>query len=585
VSGRAGGAAAPSALAGLFALSRPWLGRWRTRLALLLLLALTLVQVLLAVGLNLWSARFFDALERRDLGRLSEAVLLFALLLAAIALSNAAHLAAKRGIALGWRKALTERLLGTWLAEGRHWRIAQLADSPDNPDGRIAEDIRVATEHAIELLATLVYCVALLSAFIGILWSLSGSVTVLGVPIPGHMVWLALAYAAAGAAAAFLLGRSISAATEERQAAEAYFRFGLARARAEGEGLALAQGEGLAREALHGRFRALGAAWNRQTAGLRNLLGFQSAYVTLAPIFPLLVAAPRHLAGDLSLGGLMQTAQGFQQAVSALSWPVDQTARLAEWHASVDRLLALEEAAEAADEGGGLLRVQQGGALGLHAVLLRAPDGAALAAPVSALVPPGGRAALCGEPRAVNALGFAIAGLWPWGEGRILRPKDARVMGLPREPWLPEGTLRFLLAPAGDVPAAALAAALEEVGLSALVPRLDEAADWAHELEPADRLRLAWARLLLARPGLVVAEELAGALPPEELHRLAALLEAALPEAILLAPESAGLPGAARIELAPPAGLPASGAARARRRPRQDRLLAWLRRGFGPTPR
>jgi ABC-type transport system involved in cytochrome bd biosynthesis fused ATPase/permease subunit len=156
-------------------------------------------------------------------------------------------------------------------------------------------------------------------------------------------------------------------------------------------------------------------------------------------------------------------------------------------------------------------------------------------------------------------------------------------MGLPREPWLPEGTLRFVLAPDDGVPEAALAAAIEEVGLAALVPRLGEAADWAHELEPADRLRLACARLLLARPGLVVVEELAGALPADELHRLSALLDAALPEAILLAHESAELPGAVRIELAPAGGLPAGSAARARRRPRQDRLLAWLRRGFGPV--
>ncbi|MCU0887093.1 MAG: ABC transporter ATP-binding protein/permease [Rubritepida sp.] len=574
-----------SALRGLLALSAPWLGRWRTRAAFLVLLALTLVQVLLAVGVNLWSARFFDALEARDLGALGRAVGFFALLLLAIALSNAAHLEAKRGLTLGWRRALTERLLAAWLADGHHWRIAQLADSPDNPDGRIAEDIRVATEQAIELLATLVYCVALLVAFIGILWRLSGEVSVLGVPIPGHMVWLALAYAGAGAVAAFALGRQLTVATEQRQATEASFRFGLARVRGEGEGLALARGEALAREGLAERFGGLAAAWRRQTAGLRNLLGFQSAYVTLAPVFPLLIAAPRHLAGDLTLGGLMQTAQGFQQAVSALSWPVDQTARLAEWHASVDRLLALAEASEASEEGGGLVREQQGGALGLSAVLLRTPDGTALAAPVTALLGRGARAELVGEPRAVNALGLAIAGLWPWGEGKILRPAGVTLGALSREPWLPEVPLARLLAPAGGVPEAALAAALGEVGLPGLVPRLAETADWHAELDGAGRLRLAFARLLLAQPGLVVVEDVGGVLGEEELRRLMALLDAALPEAILLVADRGACGFGLRLALAPPEGLAPGGAVRAARRRREDRLLAWLRRGFGHTRR
>lgn len=577
--------ASASALRGLLALSGPWLRRWRTRGAFLLLLALTLVQVLLAVGLNLWNARFFDALEQRNIGALAAAVGEFALLLVAIALSNAAHLEAKRGLTLGWRRALTERLLGVWLEEGHHWRIAQLPDSPDNPDGRIAEDIRVATEHAIELLATLVYCVAVLAAFIGILWTLSGTVTLLGMPIPGHMVWLALAYAGAGAAAAFAIGRAITLATEQRQATEASFRFGLARARAEGEGLALAHGEALAREGLAQAFATLAAAWHRQTAGLRNLLGFQSAYVTLAPVFPLLVAAPRYLGGELSLGGLMQTAQGFQQAVSALSWPVDQAARLAEWHASVDRMLALAEASEASQQGGIELREQPGRALGLSGLVLRTPEGEALAAPLTALLSPGQRAGLEGEPRAVNALALAIAGLWPWGEGRILRPVGVPLATLPREPWLPELPLARLLAPAGDVPEDALAAALAEVGLPHLVPRLREAAHWRAELDEVARLRLAWARLLLGRPGLAVIGDVGPILGEEVLRRLVGLLDRALPEAILVVADRGVCGFGQRIVLAPPEGLPAGGAARAARHRREDRLVAWLRRGFGHARR
>jgi len=581
MAGRHQGVGTPT-LGPFLRLSRPFLARWRTRAALLLLLALTLGQVGLAVLYNLWNAWLFDALEARDAAALWRQVGNFAGLLLLIVLSNAAQLAAKRGIAVAWRQALTERLLEAWLAQGRHWRLGQIADGPDNPDGRIAEDIRIATEHMVELATTLVFASVTLSAFLGILWSLSGVVTVLGVTVLGHMVWIAAIYAAGGAAAAFAFGRPLTLATETRQKAEADLRFGLVRSREQAEGLALARAEPAARGGLAARFGILRASWNRQTAALRNLTGFQSAYSTLAPILPVLVAAPRYLRGELSLGGLMQVAQGFQQLVVALSWPVDQAARLAEWQASADRVLALAEALElVARDGGGLRPETAGEALALEAVILRHPDGAALCGPVTARFPRGARVAVSGEPAAVPALALAIAGLWPWGEGRLIRPAGHRLAVLPRQPWLPEAPLAALLAPEGAVPRAALAEALAVVGLAGLEPRLDETADWGEVLDSQARLRLAFARLLLGRPDLVVIEDIAGQLGEAEAARLLGLLTLALPGAILLAADhgALGLPG--QLVLAPPVGVPAGPAARAAAQRRASRFAAWLRRGFG----
>ncbi|WP_272910998.1 SbmA/BacA-like family transporter, partial [Falsiroseomonas oryziterrae] len=257
MSGATGNTASPhrqhSVLQGVLALSAPWLGRWRTRGLILLLIALTGAQVALAVGYNLWNARLFDALERRDLGALMREAWVFAALLGGIVLSNAGQVWAKRAVALSWRRALTERLLGAWLTEGQQWRLAQIPGSPDNPDGRIAEDIRIATEQAVELAASLFFAATVLIAFIGILWSLSGIVEVFGLPVPGHLVLLAVLYAAAGGVAAFALGRPLTAATEQRQRAEADLRYGLARAREHDEGVALARGEALARGDLLGR--------------------------------------------------------------------------------------------------------------------------------------------------------------------------------------------------------------------------------------------------------------------------------------------------------------------------------------------
>ncbi len=563
-------------------LSRPFLGRWATRAALLVLLALTLAQVGLAVLYNLWNAWLFDALEARDAAALWRQVGVFAGLVLLIVLSNAAQLAAKRRIAIAWREALTERLLEAWLAEGRHWRLGQLMDSPDNPDGRIAEDIRIATEHMVELASTLVFATVTLAAFLGILWSLSGVVMVLGVAVPGHMVWLAALYAAGGAAAAFAFGHPLTIATESRQKAEADLRFGLVRVRGQAEGIAVARAEAAARGGLAARFAVLRAEWHRQSVALRNLTGFQSAYSTIAPVLPVLVAAPRYLRGDLSLGGLMQVAQGFQQLVVALSWPVDQAARLAEWHASADRVLALAEALDLiARDAGGLRAETAGEVLALDGVILRHPDGAALCAPVNGQFARGARVAVAGEPAAVPALVLAIAGLWPWGEGRLRRPAGHRLAVLPRDPWLPEAPLGALLAVDGAVPRAVLAEALEVVGLAELVPRLDETADWGEALDSQARLRLAFARLLLGRPDLVVIEDIAGQLGEAEAARLLGLLTLALPDAILLAADHGALGLPLRLELPPPVGVPPGLAASAAARRRASRFAAWLRRGFG----
>jgi putative ATP-binding cassette transporter len=576
-------AAAPqSTVRALLALSAPWLGRWRTRLGILLMLSLTAMQVVMAVAYNLWNAALFDALERRDVAALWHAVGLFALLIFAILLSNAAQLAAKRGLVLSWRRALTERLLATWLAEGRHWRLGQIADGPDNPDGRIAEDIRVATEHGVELVSSIFYSSALLAAFFGILWSLSGTVEILGIPVPGHIVWLAVLYAAGGALAAFALGRPLTLATEARQHAEADLRYALAQAREHDEGMALARGEPVARGGLAERFETLARTWHRQTWGLRNLMGFQSAYVTVAPIFPLLVAAPRYLAGQLTLGGLMQIAQGFQQAVAALSWPVENTARLAEWHASAERVLALADAVDQAEGQTARLELRtEGEALVLAGVTLRLPDGSALAAPIDTSIPPGALLEVSGHARGVEALYLAIAGLWRWGDGVLSMPSPLRVAALPRRPWLPAVALSRLLTPTGGAPREALVAALEGVGLAPLATRLDETTDWENALDEPDRMRLGFARLLLARPDVALIADVASVLDEGELRRLIGILTRAIPQAIVLATENGSLHFPARLELKPALDVPRGPAARATARQRDFLLVDWLRRGFG----
>jgi vitamin B12/bleomycin/antimicrobial peptide transport system ATP-binding/permease protein len=318
----------------------------------LALLAVTLV--LLQIRLNLWTADLFDALERRSTDRFVTQLAVFAAIVAGTVLATTAHQVVKRRLQLGWRDWLTTRVTGAWMDRARHHRLALAPTGEhDNPDGRITEDIRIATEWAVDLAYTLLYCLATLAGFVGILWSLSGLVFVGAVPVHGHLVWLALLYATLGAAAAFALGRRLVHATNARQGVEAGFRVGLMHAREAAEPIALAGAEAAERGRLARLFAEVAAAWHRQTVFLARLSLFTAGYSVLTPVFAILFATPRYLIGTITLGELVQTGQAFQQVTNALSWPIDQFPRIAEWRASVERVLALAGALARLEADGG----------------------------------------------------------------------------------------------------------------------------------------------------------------------------------------------------------------------------------------
>ncbi|WP_137127876.1 ABC transporter ATP-binding protein/permease [Roseomonas sp. HF4] len=575
--------------------------RWRARALLAGLTLLSAAHVALAIRLNLWSADLFDALERRSMDRFLVQIGIFALIVGATVLAGAADIVVKRRLALSWRRWVTARVIGDWLAEARHFQVMQIGGPTDNPDGRIAEDVRIATEYALDLLQSLIYAVLLLVSFVGILWALSGRVEVFGLDLPGHMVALAVLYAAAGSAVAFLLGRPLVRATDLRQTREADFRFGLVHARETAELLALARGEARERGRLATAFATIGAAWGAQTQGLSRLMAFSSGYLALAPVFPILVATPRYIVGTLSLGGLMQTAQAFQQVTAALSWPVDNLAKIAEWRASVERVLALEDgirivAAEAARTGPDAIVFDRAAGVGLGArgLCIAAPDGTALLSDIDLAVVRGERVLVEGEAEAAQALFRVLAGIWPWGRGIVLLPEDDGLLSIGERPYLPEGTLAAALAfPEEEAahPPETMAKALAQAGLSYLAPRLAEATNWDHDLGVSEMQRLAFARIALQRPGWVLLGATTGALEPEEAGAMIALLDEVVPDAgVLLIGHHPGDVDAfdRRLTLQrAPGGLVLLQQVAARRRaasaPRRRPLplVDWLRRGYG----
>ena len=524
--------------------------RRRVRAVTAAVLLLTVAQVALAIWTNYWSRALFDALEARSMARFVAQIGVFAVIFVLTMAVTALHLHAKRWLQIDWRRWLTERLLGQWMTHGGHYPLQTAAGEHDNPDGRIAEDIRVATEVAIALAHSLLYSLLILGSFANILLAVSGPATLPGtaVSVPGYLVVLAFIYAGVGTALGLLLGRPLVRATNRLQTLEANFRFGLARSREHGEAIALMRGEPVERERAERQFAELELGWNRQTLAYLGIVSFTTGYGALLPVFPILVAAPQYIAGAMTLGLLMQSAQAFQRLTSALSWPVDSLGDLARCQASVERVLSLHEglaalqveARRSALHGDGR-RIQRregaGPQLALRQLSIAEPDGRVIVDTFDATIRAGERVLIGGDATAAVALFKAVAGLWPWGKGEVLLPPGKPIHFMPQRPFLPEGALRAALSyplPPGRFDDAAVRDAMECAGLAWLLPRLGDHAPWDQTLPPRTQQRIGFARLFLHRPAWVFMEEASNTFEPKGEEAMFRTLLARLPDATVL---------------------------------------------------
>ena len=525
--------------------------KWRNRGRLALVAALTVAQVAVQAGLNSWSARLYNALERRDLETFLEQIVTFALLLLASIAVFAASLYIRRRLQFAWRVWLTKTTLSVWMAEGRHYQLGLIAGDHDNPDGRIAEDIRVTTESAVDLGQSLFYCILLLGTFINVLWTLSGTVhlPIAGtvIPIPGFMVFIALTYSAIGTSLALWAGLPLVGASNLRQTVEANFRFGLARAREYSESIALIRGDADERTHLQDLLRGVRRGWESQTYGLVRIIVFTTAYSVLANPFPLLVAAPRYIMGFISLGTLMQMAQAFSQVTAALSFPVDNLSTISLWRASVERVMALQDAMGRLEEKLGENRIavrHEGSSLHLAGVRVTEHDAVPLMHELTADIGAGERVLIEGDTQVCHKLILAVAGLWPWGAGTVTLPAGANIFIASDRPYLPVGALGeavcYPMTLGACVPED-INNALRRAGLGDWIGHLGVVDDWDHVLSVAQQQRLSFARMLLHRPDWIFLAEATNALDPAAQREMAELLTAEFPQAAVVAVGRPGL--------------------------------------------
>ena len=526
--------------------------RWRARLLLGVVVALNLSLVGMSVLLSYWNREFFNSLQEKDAGAFWSLLFWwrqtdsgpmpgFVFVAALYILIAVYQLYLRQALQIRWRSWLTREVLDRWLADRAYYRVALTDPGTDNPDQRIAEDLRMFVDNTLALGLGLMRSVVTLASFVVVLWGLSGPLTVLGIDIPGYMVWVALLYALAGTGLAHLIGRSLIRLNFAQQRVEADFRFALVRLRENVEGVALYGGEADEKRGLQARFAALIGNWWAIMVATKRLTFFTAAYSQVAVVFPFVVAAPAYFAGRIPLGGLTQTSGAFSEVQGALSWFVDNYSSLTEWRATVQRVTGFLDAIAAARaaEGRGIQASADGGAaVVMEDLRVALPDGRVLLDGASARIGAGESVVIAGASGSGKSTLFrALAGIWPFGRGRVHLPPAAEMLFLPQRPYLPLGSLRRAICYPRDTaefPDAAVQAALADAGLGHLAPRLDTEEAWDRQLSGGEQQRVALARALLLKPAWLFLDEATASLDPEAEARFYTLLKERLPGTALI---------------------------------------------------
>ena len=525
------------------------------------LLAVIIALVLLLVYINVlitdWNRTMYDSMQNKDFVAFKQLLWQFSYLAFSYIVVATARIYLTQSLQIRWRSWMTDKYMAKWLQHQAYYRMEQ-GHIADNPDQRIAEDLRALTANTISLVLGFISSAVTLLSFVGILWAISGPVTFALLQqewtIPGYMVWFAIAYAGVGSWIIWWIGKPLVTQNYNQERFEANYRFGLIRVREYAEAIALYRGEQRERAQLNENFEQIRQNWwaiMRTTKSLNIATNF---YGQFAIIFPLLVAAPRYFSGAITLGVLMQISSAFGQVQDALSWFINAFTTLADWKASINRLAGFNLAVEQAQQQGVQQPGQTGGvisviasdsdsnsnseAIVLKQLSLHLPDGQALIVGVNAMIAPAQRILVSGPSGCGKSTLFrAIADIWPYGHGTIEIPTASKLMFLPQSSYIPIGSLRAALSyPASpdSYSDEAIARYLEVCRLGHLKGKLDAIANWSKRLSPGEQQRLAFARVFLTRPDMVFLDEASSAMDGETEEALYALLQQELPQASII---------------------------------------------------
>ena len=520
---------------------------WPFTLGLLVMIG---INVGFQYGINIWNRGIFDAIEKRDASTVYFLASIFPPLVLGSVFIVTSQVYARMRIQRRWRSWLTKALVGRWIANGRYYQLNLIDGDHQNPEARLSEDMRIATEAPVDFVSGVIAAFVSASTFIVVLWTIGGALTVsiggAGVTIPGFLVIAAVIYAAITSTSIAFIARNFVKVSEVKNQVEAEFRYTLTRVRENGESIALLGGEEEERSDLDKRFGNVRRQWRLMAQQYMRTTVVSNGSMLIAPVVPLLLCAPKFLDGSMSLGQVMQAASAFTIVQSAFGWLVDNYPRLADWNACARRVASLMmsldglERAEKSDTVGRIVRGETEGEtiLSLKDVSVSLGDGTAVVKETDVEIGAGERVLVAGESGSgKSTLVRAISGLWPWGGGSVNFRADSRLFMLPQRPYIPAGTLRRAVCypqPAESWTSEEIGAALDKVGLGQLKEKIEDEAPWDQTLSGGEKQRLTFARLLLNAPDIIVMDEATAALDEKSQDKMMQTVIEELPDATII---------------------------------------------------
>ena len=519
--------------------------KWRARSLLLGVIIAEFGVVYALVAFNHWNAYFFNAIQDRDWEDFRYALFLLAGIVLWTAVATVAQFYFGQSLIMNWRRWLTAQFVNRWMADGRHYKMRVLGHDVDNTHLRIANDILIFMQKTHDIGYNLLGSFIALVSFSYILWGLSAvaPLVVFGVNLsfPGYLFWIAFVYAGTATLIAHLIGKPLIALNFNQQRFESDYRFAITRAWDHSEPIALMRGEKIEREALGTRFGNLVRNWTRLIHRQSGLTFFTSGVSQFSAVFPTIVMSPAFFMGAIPLGSLMQGALAFQRVDFAFGFLMHFYAKIAEWKASMDRIVQLDAALAKTDGAQETAQISiddhHEGAIDVEKLVVTLPSGAAIAALDKLSLRPGDTTLIAGPSGSgKSAIQRALSGVWPLGSGKVALPHDD-VLAMPQRFYFPLGSLKAVITyptPENEVDDGRLRDILHQVGLDHLAGRIDEEAEWGSMLSGGEQQRVAFARAILRDPAFLMLDDSTSNLDGDATKQMYQALERNLPETMII---------------------------------------------------
>lgn len=536
-----------------FYLARPfWSGahgrlQW---LMLAVLIGFTLFSITISVWIAAWDKRFYDALAAFDGASMPALIVEYLGYMAMIIGCIVCGDWLQKRLIFRWRTHLTEQFQTNWLEGHKHYRL-RLTGEPDNPDQRIAEDIYLLADKSISLFRSFINNIAKFSAFVAVLWTLSGVQTFniggYSITVYGYLVWVALIYSIFSTIIAHLVGRKLKNLNIDRQHREADYRAALLRVRDHAEQIAFYNGCEAETGRLKQRYLRIRDNWRRLTNCEFRQETFWATYVRISIFIPILATLPMYLAKTMTFGDMMQTRTSFARVQDSFGWFTDSYRRLIEWAAVVERLSGFQTALEQVEQEGRstarptsasaptLNNHRQDSILVLQNLTVHTQTGNPLLTDINLEAHAPEWLLLEGKSGiGKSTLLRVLAGLWPYYQGSF--SLEGSRLFFPQRPYLPTDTLRHTVSyphPACQDDQL-IQTTLEQVGLVRLKDNLDEPYEWHGILSGGEQQRLSLVRALLHKPQILFLDEATNQLDDESALTLMHILKRELPDTLVI---------------------------------------------------